>query len=97
MDNFLNKLERKIGKYAIRNLSRYLVGAYAIGYLLYFLGSLTGTSVLSYLTLEPYFIIHNFQIWRLISWILIPYGSTGFLGFFFAVIMMVLYYIQANI
>lgn len=88
----MNKLERKIGKYAIRNLSRYLVGAYAIGYLLYFLGSLTGTSVLSYLTLEPYFIIHNFQIWRLISWILIPYGSTGFLGFFFAVIMMILYY-----
>ena len=31
--NYLNKLERKIGKYAIPNLSLWLVVTYALGYL----------------------------------------------------------------
>lgn len=92
MDRLLNKLERKIGKYAIRNLSRYLIGAYAIGYVLFYIGAFSGNSILSYLTLEPYFIIHNFQIWRIISWVLVPTVSTGFFGIFFAIIMMILYY-----
>ncbi len=92
MENFLNKLERKIGKFAIKNLSRYLIGAYAIGYVLYYIGAFSGNSILSYLTLEPYFIIHHFQIWRLFSWVLVPTISSGFLGLFFAVIMMILYY-----
>ena len=32
--NYLNKLERKIGKYAIPNLSLWLVVTYALGYLM---------------------------------------------------------------
>ena len=35
--NFLNKMERKFGRYAIHNLSTYIIGAYVIGYFLYFL------------------------------------------------------------
>ena len=31
---FINKLERKFGKFAISNLIYYVLGAYAIGYLL---------------------------------------------------------------
>ncbi len=92
MNNWLNKLERKIGKYAIKNLSRYLIGAYAIGYLLYFLSYAAKVDILGYLTLEPYFIIHNLQLWRLISWVLIPYNSLSGLGIIFAIIMMILYY-----
>ena len=91
MGNFLDRLERKIGKYAIRNLSRYLIGAYAVGYLLYYLQYLTGTAVLSYLTLEPYYILHG-QIWRLVTWVVVPYNSLSGLGLFFAIIMMILYY-----
>lgn len=87
----MNKMERKIGKYAIKNLSRYLIGAYAIGYLLYFIGMAVGNPILNYLTLEPYFILKG-QIWRLITWVLIPYGAGGVFGIFFAVIMMILYY-----
>ena len=34
MIKLLNKLERKIGKYAISNLSLYLIIAYVIGYVL---------------------------------------------------------------
>ena len=29
--NFLNKMERKFGKYAIRNLTRYIILTYIIG------------------------------------------------------------------
>ena len=32
--NWLNKLERKIGRYAIPNLIIWLIGAYAIGFVL---------------------------------------------------------------
>ena len=33
--NFLNKMERKIGKYAIPNLMIYLIAAYCIGFVIY--------------------------------------------------------------
>ena len=35
--NFLNKMERKFGKYAIPNLSLYLIMGYILGYLLEFI------------------------------------------------------------
>lgn len=68
----LNKLERKWGKYAISNLSLYIVVTYAAGYILY----LTSGQMLNYLTLEPYYILRG-QVWRLISWILIPPGRPS--------------------
>ena len=34
MNKFLNDLERKIGKYAIVNLTKYIVMLYAVGYVL---------------------------------------------------------------
>ena len=67
----LDKLEKKFGKYAINNLIVYILGAYAIGYLLYFGQSFTNVPYLSYLTLEPYYILRG-QIWRLVTWIVIP-------------------------
>ena len=66
----LNNLERKFGRYAIPHLINYLIGGYAVGYLLYLLSLATQVNILSFLTLEPYFIIHEFQLWRLISWVL---------------------------
>ena len=33
---FLNKLERKFGRYAIHNLAAYIIGMYVIGYVFYF-------------------------------------------------------------
>ena len=38
MNSFLNKLERRFGRYAISNLAKYLVYGYGVGYALYFLG-----------------------------------------------------------
>ena len=89
----LSKMERKIGKYAIPNLMNYLIAGYIIGYALQFLENAFGWMIYSLMTLEPYFIIHKFQFWRIITWVLIP-PSTGndFLGVFFAAIMMFFYW-----
>ncbi|MBR1622879.1 MAG: hypothetical protein IJ675_03090, partial [Pseudobutyrivibrio sp.] len=66
----------------------YILGAYAIGYLLYFGQSFTGVPYLEYLTLEPYYIIHRFQLWRLVSWVLIPPSNLSL----WTLIMFFLYY-----
>ena len=65
--NFLNKMEKKFGRYAIPNLTMYLIVCYAGGYILRFINP----SFLSYLSLNPYAIIHG-QAWRLVTWIIIP-------------------------
>lgn len=83
MGKFFAKMERKYGKYAIRNLSLILIICYAIGYLLQF----TMPTVLQYLTLNPYLVLHG-QIWRLFTWILIP--PSGFN--LFTLIMLYFYY-----
>ena len=81
--SFFNRLERKIGRFAIPNLMLYIIIAYIIGYILLF----ANPTALSYLTLEPYAIIHG-QIWRLVSWVIVPPGTS----IIFAVIMMFFYY-----
>lgn len=85
--DLLEKLEKKFGRYAINNLIIYFLGAYAIGYLLYFGQTFTGLPLLSYLTLEPYYILHG-QVWRLFTWVVMPpQGSI-----IWAIFMFLLYY-----
>lgn len=81
---FLNKLELKLGKYAIPNLSLYLILSYAGGYLI----QLINSSFANYLTLNPFAIIRG-EVWRLFTWVLIPPGSNNI---FFLLIMLMLYY-----
>lgn len=81
---FLNKLERSIGKYALPNLSLYLILCYAAGYMI----GLINSAFFNYLTLNPYAIMRG-QIWRLITWILIPPESSNI---FFLLIMLMFYY-----
>ena len=81
--NWLDKLERKFGRYAIPNLTVYLLAGYVIGFAVYYLAP----NLLRYLTLEPYYILHG-QIWRIISWVLIPPTGSLFSLFF----LVLLYY-----
>jgi len=81
MNKLLDKAERKYGRYAINNLSLYIIIAYVIGYVL----SLTGT--LEFLRLNPYQILHG-QIWRIVTWIMVPPSSLGI----FTIIMLFFYY-----
>lgn len=81
----MSPFERKFGKYAIKNLSFVLVACYAVGYVLLLMDR-TGL-ITSYLTLNPYAILHG-QVWRLVTWILIPPSSGGLL---FTLIMLYFY------
>ena len=81
--NFLNKMERKIGKYAIPNLMIYLIAAYCIGFVIY----TVNPNFMLMLTLSPYHILHG-QVWRLITWILMPTDTRVFS----LMIMALLYY-----
>ena len=81
--NFLNKMERKIGKYAISNLSLYLILGYVLGYILQFINP----AIVDFLTLNPYLILHG-QIWRLVTWIIIPPSSFDL----FTIVMLMFYY-----
>lgn len=64
---FMNKLERKFGKYAISNLTLYMIIGYVIGYLL----MMFAPQVLSQLILVPSLVMKG-QVWRLFTWILTP-------------------------
>ena len=86
--NFLNKMERKYGRYAIHNLTKYMIGCYAIGYILVYFGQMSGGNFFQYLLLSPYHIMHG-QIWRIVSWILIPPSSSNII---FVLIMLSFYY-----
>ena len=63
--NWLDKLERKFGRYAIRNLPLYIVMLYAIGAVL---NIMTKGSYYYYVALNPYMILHG-QVWRLLGFL----------------------------
>ncbi len=81
---WLSKMERKYGKYAIPNLTLYLIIFYAFGYVF---DLVSNGNITTYLTLDPYQICHG-QIWRLVTWLLIPPESLDF----FTLIMLYFYY-----
>lgn len=81
--NWLNRLEKKIGRFAIPNLTMYLIGGYVIGYGIVYLMP----GLLDWLTLEPAYIVRG-QIWRIISWVLIPPSGN----IITILIMLLLYY-----
>ena len=79
--NWLDKLERKFGRYAIPNLTVYLLVAYVIGFgIVWMMPDLVG-----YITLEPALILRG-QVWRLITWILVP-PTTNLVSLLFLVLL----------
>ncbi len=80
----MSNFEKKFGKYAIKNLSLTLIMCYAAGYLI----EMVLPGLFYFLTLNPYAIIHG-QVWRLVTWILIPPDSSNL---FFVLLMLYFYY-----
>ena len=80
----MSSFEKRFGKYAIRNLSFVLVACYAIGYVL---NIMSPGFIYYYFALNPYAIIHG-QVWRLVTWILIPPAESNI---FFTLIMLYFY------
>lgn len=79
----MSKFERKFGKYAIPNLSLILVMCYVAGYIL----QMVNPAFLSYLTLDPYQILHG-QVWRLFTWVISPPSGLDV----FTLLMLFFYY-----
>ena len=60
----IDRLEKKIGKYAIKNLIFYILGAYVIGYIL----ALAKPEWYMYIILSPAMVMKG-QVWRLFTWV----------------------------
>ena len=85
--NWLSRLERKWGRYAIRNLPLYIVIMYAVGAVLNLVS--VGYIYFEYLSLNPYMILHG-QPWRLITFLIAaPTTNVIFLIF----VLLFYYYI----
>ncbi len=82
--NWLNRLERKFGRYAIPNLPLYIALAYGIGAMLNIMsrGSLYYT-----LSFNPYLVLQG-QVWRLVSFLI----ATTESNIIFLVFMLLFYY-----
>lgn len=84
--NFFNKLERKYGRYAIKDLMKYIIILYIIGWGI----ALSNQEFyLDFLALDVSAILHG-QVWRLVTFIIMPPGNDLSL---FVVFALYLYYI----
>lgn len=81
--NFINKLERKFGKYAVSNLITYVLIAYGIGYVI----QLINPQLYSLLELNPELVCKG-QIWRLFTWVCTVPQEFGI----FVIFMFLFYY-----
>ena len=79
MNNWINKLERRFGKYAIPNLMVYVIALYAVGFVL---NMLNPSFYYQYLSLNAGAILHG-QIWRIVTFIIQP-PSTSLIFIIFA-------------
>lgn len=82
--NFLRKMERRFGKYAIHELPVIVIALYAAGYIM----SLISPDFLNYCRLDPEAIFHSGQVWRVITWLVVPPSSLDI----FTIIMLFFYY-----
>lgn len=84
----LDKMERKFGRFAVPHLTQFIILTYVLGYIISFLTP----NLIRYLTLDPYFILHG-QVWRIVSWLLIPPSTaSSVMDIFFVIIMLMFYY-----
>ena len=85
--NFLNKLEKKYRKFAISNLTIYIMISYAIGYLTLFVSP----KLYDYLLMDPKLIFEG-QVWRAFTWIFTVPQDFGI----FTIFMFLFYYWIGN-
>ena len=86
--NWINKLERKFGKYAIKNLMLYIIALYVLGIII---NIWTPAVYDTFLALDAQKILHG-QIWRIVTFIIQPPSNTSIIFLFF-----VLYFVSATL
>ena len=77
--SILSRLERKFGRFAIRDLMRYIVGLNGLIYLLSY--AYPGSAALGKLALVPHRIMEG-EVWRLFTFIFIPPAASVLWIFF---------------
>ncbi|MCI6857941.1 MAG: hypothetical protein MR867_01420 [Eubacterium sp.] len=82
--NWLDRLERKYGRYAIRNLPLYIVVLYAVGAVL---DIISRGAFYNLVALNPYLVLHG-QIWRIFGFLITP-PSTSII---FIIFVLLFYY-----
>lgn len=82
MDNFLNKLERKFGRYAIPDLIRYVIILYCAGAVI---GMINENIYYEYLCLDMSAVFRG-QIWRLVTFLIEPYGFSSGMGMLLSIL-----------
>ena len=81
--HMIDRLEKKFGRFAIKNLIFYVLGGYVIGYILYILYTSGSSNIYSLITLNPAMVMQG-QVWRLFTWVLtIPQALSFWVIFMF--------------
>lgn len=80
---FFYQLEKKFGKYAVRDLPRYIAGMYAIGAVLSFI---MPSFYYAFLSLNGDAIVHG-QIWRVFTFLLYPPFAIRGMGDFIGILL----------
>ena len=85
--SILDRLERKLGRYAVPNLMKYICVMYALGFLIQISAP---EFYYYYLDLDPEAILHG-HIWRILSFLIYYPASDGFSSIFWAIIGIMVY------
>jgi hypothetical protein len=93
MSSLLNKLERVFGRFALHNISLYLVA----GQVAVFLCGLLRSLSIGPLLLVPVLVVHG-QWWRVLTFLLVPpaAGGPGLFGFVFIAFFWWLFYLMGS-
>lgn len=83
--NWIDRLERKLGRYAIHNLMYYIIILYAVGFAVQWVSP---SFYYNYLSLNAAAILHG-QVWRIVTFLIQPPSSS----LLFFVIALYFYYL----
>ena len=76
MNNWLNRLERKYGRFGIPNLTNILVGGQI---LVLAIELFVNRTVMAWLALSRFFLLQG-QVWRVVSFVFIPFSGGSILS-----------------
>ena len=86
--SILDRLERKLGRFAVPNLMKYICVMYALGFMIQISAP---EFYYYYLDLDPEAILHG-HIWRILTFLIFYPASSGFGSIFWAIIGIMVYY-----
>ena len=86
--SILDRLERKLGRFAVPNLMKYICVMYALGFMIQISAP---EFYYYYLDLDPEAILHGHN-WRILTFHIFYHASNGFGSIFWAIIGIMVYY-----